>query len=407
MARTDTDGRTPEVDSTHFRETLGRFPTGVVIVTAIDGDEPLGMVVGSFTSVSLDPPLVAYLPARTSTSYTRLAQRKHFCVNVLSVEQEGLCRQFSMRGVDKYAGVDWSPAPSGSPILAGAVAWIDCEVDDVVSAGDHDIVIGRVGALGAGAEATPMLFLRGGYGGFDARSLVAGYSTDLRKQLQVADLARAPMEQLAAELNLACYAQAVVDGDLVVVAGAGAGGTSVRTHIGHRMPFTPPYGALFCDEDDIDAAARRWSRYARKPASDDERRTYVDMLATVRTRGWSIGLKAPHHDRVWDQVTQYSRVAPTPDLDRKIGAVVDELTPYYEPNEVDAENNVRILAAPVVDDAGRTVLVLALFGMPNGVSPDQVESWARTLVSVADEVSRRLAASSISTELAPMTGAQK
>lgn len=378
-----------QVDSTLFREVLGRFPTGVVVVTALDGDEPLGMVVGSFTSVSLDPALVAYLPTRTSNSYARLKKLSSFCVNVLSVEQESLCRQFSMRGVDKYAGVNWRSAPSGSPILTEAVAWIDCDVEQVVEAGDHDIVIGRVRDLGQGAETLPLLFFQGGYGGFSSRSLVAGFSADLREQLQVADMARASMEALSRETGLACYAQTVVEGDIAIVAGAGAGGESVSTYIGHRMPITPPYGALFCDSPDIDSAVDQWIRHSRKGASEAARATYREMLATVRRRGWSIGLVAPNHDEVWEHVARFSQVPPTPALDREIGELVDELTPYYEPAELPANDiDARSISAPVRSADGRTVMALSLFGIPSGISSAQIEMWADVLVSVADQVSQ-------------------
>ena len=110
------------IDSNTFRETLGHFPTGVVVVTTTVDGEPLGMVVGSFTSVSLDPPLVAYLPARTSSSYAKLGASDTFCVNVLAASQEALCRQFASRTGDKYAGVAWHPSELGSPILDEAAS---------------------------------------------------------------------------------------------------------------------------------------------------------------------------------------------------------------------------------------------------------------------------------------------
>lgn len=377
------------IDPTHFRETLGHFPTGVVVVTAVVDGEPLGMVVGSFTSVSLDPPLVAYLPARSSSSYAKLGASDTFCVNVLAVEQEALCRQFASRTGDKYAGVAWHPSALGSPILDEAVAWIDCSVDTVVEAGDHDIVLGRVHDLGVGADGAPLLFFQGGYGGFSSRSLVAGFSADLREQLQVADVARQPMERLAAELDLACYAQAVVDGDLVIVAGAGAGGEAVRTHIGRRIPFMPPYGALMCDDDDLDAAARRWQRHLGGPVSGAAHLGHVAMLARVRERGWSIGLVAPRHDEVWDEVAQFSVVTPTPSLERRIGDLLDGLTPYYEPEELPSDDiDARLLGAPVRRD-GRVVMVLTLYGMPRA-SRSQVEHWAERLRATADRVTADL-----------------
>lgn len=377
------------IDSNTFRETLGHFPTGVVVVTAIVDDEPLGMVVGSFTSVSLDPPLVAYLPARTSSSYAKLGASDTFCVNVLAASQEALCRQFASRTGDKYAGVAWHTSELGSPILDEAVAWIDCTVDRVVEAGDHDIVIGAVHDLGVGTAGSPLLFFQGGYGGFSSRSLVAGFSADLREQLQVADVARQPMESLAQELGLSCYAQAVVDEDLVIVAGAGAGGDAVRTHIGRRMPFRPPYGALLCDDADLDTAVARWERHAGSPVSEAVREEHARMLRQVRERDWSIGLVAPHHDEVWTEVAEFSAVPPTPELERRIGHLMEDLLPFYEPSTLpDGDVEVRLLGAPVRRD-GQVVMVLTLYGMPPASRAD-VDHWVERLRETADEVSQML-----------------
>jgi flavin reductase (DIM6/NTAB) family NADH-FMN oxidoreductase RutF len=127
-------------DPAHFRRVLGHYPTGVSIVTAVDDHGgPLGMVVGSFTSVSLDPPLVAFLAMDTSRTYAQIKPAGRFCVNVLAADQEPLCRAFASRDVDKFADVNWHAAPTGSPILDDAVAWVDCETEVIHSAGDHDL----------------------------------------------------------------------------------------------------------------------------------------------------------------------------------------------------------------------------------------------------------------------------
>jgi 3-hydroxy-9,10-secoandrosta-1,3,5(10)-triene-9,17-dione monooxygenase reductase component len=148
-----------------FRQVLGTFPTGVTVVTAIAADgRPTGMAVGSFTSVSLDPPLVAFLPACTSTSFPRIRTARSFCVNVLGEHQEDLCRVFASSGGDKFAGVPWSPTPSGAPRLHGVEAWIDCSPYRVTTAGDHYLVIGRVDALDSTDAGRPMIFHRGRYG---------------------------------------------------------------------------------------------------------------------------------------------------------------------------------------------------------------------------------------------------
>ncbi|MFJ6657700.1 flavin reductase family protein [Streptomyces sp. NPDC091377] len=182
------DERAP-VDQAEFRRVLGNFATGVTVVTAPApeqsptpaptpppattpaptpapapaADGPAGFACQSFSSLSLDPPLVVFLVGRTSTTWPRIARAGVFCVNVLSAGQAELCRGFAVRGGDKFAGVDHTPAPvSGSPRLTGALAWIDCTIHAVHPGGDHLIVVGRVEALGTGADdASPLLFHRG------------------------------------------------------------------------------------------------------------------------------------------------------------------------------------------------------------------------------------------------------
>lgn len=159
----------PQIDSATFRHVLGHYPTGVCVVTAMGPEgEGMGMVVGSFTSVSLDPPLVAFFPAKSSTSWPPIAAVGKFCVNVLTNEQQALCSQFAARGGDKFAGVSHRASANGSPILDGGLAWIDCALDAVHDAGDHYIVVGRVLGLGVEATGRPLLFFQGTYGQFAA-----------------------------------------------------------------------------------------------------------------------------------------------------------------------------------------------------------------------------------------------
>ncbi|MBB5159848.1 flavin reductase family protein [Saccharopolyspora phatthalungensis] len=152
-------------DSARFRSVLGHFPSGVTAITSLDGERrPVGMAVSSFTSVSLDPPLVAFLPGKTSSTFPVIAERGSFCVNVLAAGQERICRALSVSGGDKFAEVAWRPGPLGDPVIDGVVAWVGCTIDAVHDAGDHHIVVGRVNDLGADTEASPLLFFRSHYG---------------------------------------------------------------------------------------------------------------------------------------------------------------------------------------------------------------------------------------------------
>jgi flavin reductase (DIM6/NTAB) family NADH-FMN oxidoreductase RutF len=153
------------VDGARFRQVLGHFPTGVTVITAITESGPVGLAVGSFFSVSLDPPLVAFCAGRSSTSYPKIAEAGHYCVNVLADEQEDICRVFAAKGDDKFATIGWRPSPAtGAPVINDVLAWIDCEIHAVHEAGDHYIVIGRVHELEVGHEGGPLVFFRGGYG---------------------------------------------------------------------------------------------------------------------------------------------------------------------------------------------------------------------------------------------------
>jgi 3-hydroxy-9,10-secoandrosta-1,3,5(10)-triene-9,17-dione monooxygenase reductase component len=150
--------------SENFRNVLGRLPTGVVVVTGGDPEHPTGLVVGSFMSVSLEPPLVAVSPAKASTSWPSVEAGGSFCANVLADGQEALARQFAASGTDKFAGVNWEPAPaSGAPLLEGVAAWIDCRIYQRYEAGDHWLVLGEVLELSVSREGGALVFHGGAF----------------------------------------------------------------------------------------------------------------------------------------------------------------------------------------------------------------------------------------------------
>lgn len=156
------DSSAPVIDSTHFRQVLGHFPTGVTVIGATTSDgSHVGMAVGSFFSVSLEPPLVGFCAAKTSSTYPTIQEAGTFVVNILSEEQGGDCRAFAAKGGDKFDGVAHSPAPvTGSPLLDGVVGWIDCTLEAVHEAGDHWIVVGAVQALDC-SDGVPLIFYQG------------------------------------------------------------------------------------------------------------------------------------------------------------------------------------------------------------------------------------------------------
>lgn len=156
------------IDATQFRQVLGNYPTGVAAITAVAEDGVhAAMVVGTFTSVSLDPPLVGFFPDKRSSSWPVIERAGGFCVNILGADQQALCRQLATSGGDKYANVPFHLSANGHPILDSAIGWIDCRIEQVAEAGDHFLVLGRVLDMAVERDSgDPMLFFRGRYGGF-------------------------------------------------------------------------------------------------------------------------------------------------------------------------------------------------------------------------------------------------
>jgi 3-hydroxy-9,10-secoandrosta-1,3,5(10)-triene-9,17-dione monooxygenase reductase component len=158
-----TEGDAP-LDPAGFRNLVSTVPSSVVVVTALDGDEPVGLVVGSFLAVSMDPPMAGFSPSVSSTSFPRLRRAGAFCANVLTTHQQNVSQAFAAPGADKFAGLSWRPAPAtGSPVLDGVAAWIDCRITAVHEHGDHFIVVGEVADLGAESGEMPLVFHRRRY----------------------------------------------------------------------------------------------------------------------------------------------------------------------------------------------------------------------------------------------------
>lgn len=156
-------------DSAEFRRVLGHVPTSVVVVTGRDSHGvPAGVTIGSFVSISLDPPLVGFFQGHGSKSWTAIAESGCFAVNVLTDAQQDLCWRFAKEpadGTSRFDGIAIHEAPNGSPLIDGTVASIDCDVHSTLDIGDHFLVVGLVTALRtATGDVSPMVFVRGGLG---------------------------------------------------------------------------------------------------------------------------------------------------------------------------------------------------------------------------------------------------
>ena len=162
----------PAFDAAHLPPSSGSRPNLGCVIATVDDRGPVGMTVGSFTSISLDPPLVGFFAAHASSSLARVLGSGHFSVNVLTDEQNEHCRIFAARDAGKFSGVAWHRSASGDPHLDDALAWVDCDVDSVLETGDHAAVIGRVRRLEIPpSNRKPLVFFRGTLCHLDRRSL--------------------------------------------------------------------------------------------------------------------------------------------------------------------------------------------------------------------------------------------
>jgi 3-hydroxy-9,10-secoandrosta-1,3,5(10)-triene-9,17-dione monooxygenase reductase component len=160
----------PAVDARSFRHALGRFATGVAFVTAAPDGEPAGLIVNSLASVSLEPPLVSFCPARSSLTWSRMRRTGRFGVNVLGRQHKPFALRATPAAADRFAGLDWEPGPSGVPLLTDALATLECEIVAEHPAGDHWIVLGRVDDLHTSHTTDPLLFFAGEFGALQQRT---------------------------------------------------------------------------------------------------------------------------------------------------------------------------------------------------------------------------------------------
>lgn len=149
----------------HFRDVVGRFASGVTVIAGVADGRPVGFTCQSFLSVSLEPRLVMFSVGNASHAWPLIREAGAFCANILGADQRDLAQRMATSGIDKFAGVAWSPAPrTGAPLLAGITGYIDCRIHDVHPAGDHFLAVGEVLALDAGPAEEGLIFHRGRYG---------------------------------------------------------------------------------------------------------------------------------------------------------------------------------------------------------------------------------------------------
>ncbi|GAA1054286.1 flavin reductase family protein [Dietzia natronolimnaea] len=380
-------------DMYDFRRVMGTFPTGVVIITALDtSGEPLAMTVGSFVSVSMDPPLIGFLPAKTSSSWAslRTSGTTKFGVNVLGGPQEDICRAVASRKTDKLAGFEWTRSEHGSPVLKDAVAFIDCDTHSISDAGDHDWVMGDVLDLYTLSTDLPLLFFRGGYGSFAPGSMAINtdISVDVLHQL---DLVRPHMESLAAELVTEVSVMTLNDGELINV---GAVGRPRRrrssSRVGVHVPFMPPIGGVFAAFGGPEAEALWFSKI--HPNADTEVRTDFEVgLENVRRRGYACGLGHAAGEAIELQA-HGAYVSKSPEERKHLEAVVSDAARTFNIVDVERDQDYEFhsATAPIFDRDGVCVFSMTAWGSDGLTSGGDVLAALERLKRTADAAAQDL-----------------
>lgn len=389
----------PRIDPALFREVLGHYPTGVAIITGIDHQgEHLAMIVGTFTSVSLDPPLVAFLPQRTSKTYARLAECDSLCINVLTGEQEDVSRTIVTRWENKLEGIDWFPSPSGDPVLADSLAWLDVRLEQSIDAGDHLIAMCRIVDMKVNNPVAPLIFFQGGYGRFVIPPLVARMDDDIIAAVHDAVCARDDIDRLANDIGCEVSLLTAVNKDeLAAVASAVGHGVLTADSLGLRMPMIPPIGDTFMATGGKEYADYWLSK--AKSVSDEQREIFRERLDRCREQGYLISfLTDEDADTAYHPMSEaahlYAAGKLTPAQEREIRERITSARIDYRPRDLNDEEayHVGSIVIPVTDGKGAQTLTLRLGQMPRGASGRQVREWVAQAVRTARTIEERLAA---------------
>lgn len=395
---TAAERKAPVVEPGLFRYVMGHYPTGVVVVTAMVDDEPVGMVLGTFSSVSLEPPLVSFMPAKASNTWATLARASHYVINVLAHDQQDVCLAMARRDPAKFDKVDWSPSElNGAPVLDGVVSAVACHPQQRVDAGDHDIVLCAVDHLEVVRSTMPLLFFQGGYGSFSTHSMLARVETSLVPRVMHAQIGQEKMDALATRLGCESAILVEVGEDEMITAATAYGAfTSATERLGEVIPITPPVGDLYVAFED-EAAQERWIDKA-VTADENIRNIYRERLASARERRWSMSLTTPEDRDTYEEVIRHLQEYSgsrhlTPARRKEIQEVVEQAAHLYEATEIDddAEYFVGSIVAPLPDPDGTVRMVMRISQLPAPVSGRQVRQWQQDLSTTAQEVAADMA----------------
>ncbi|OOG58002.1 flavin reductase [Polaromonas sp. C04] len=375
-----------EISSDQLRQVMAQYPTGVVAITSLSRDDrPQGMLVGSFMSLSLEPPLVTFMVALTSSTWPALKQSERIGISILAHDQQEICKKLSRSAAERFSGVDWKLSSHGSPVIDGAVASIDCEIAEVHRGGDHEIVVCRMLGLEIQRAVPALLFSHGSYGRFSQRD-EAGAAASLGDLLACLDAARPHMAHLAEKFGTIVTALAPSGDDLVVAGGACAGSLpDNRIRVGHRLPSRAPLGSIFAAWGGPEAV-ETWIR-AVNPRDTQGEIACRKLIQRIRERGHVLSVASSSSTHVAVLREQYSECPKLPlDILRsRINVVLED---YNRDLPADELIDFQFVSVPVLGDAQEPLVSLSLWGGERPFSGKEIRERVDAITAAAQSIQR-------------------
>ena len=389
----------PAVDSRLFRDVLGHYPTGVVAVTGVSPQgTPLAMVAGTFSSVSLDPALVMFMPTRGSGTYAALRESPKFCINVFAHDQTAETRTLSQRDPDKFDKVTWAMSDRGLPQIENAVAFIHCTRVREIEAGDHFIVLCEVEDVEVTRPVNPLVFFQGGYGGFAPRGGTAYVDAGLIAAVRAAEVAHPQLSRLAERFDCEAVALAQIsDRDQTIAAAARGASVQSPSRLGTRIPLIPPLGEAAVAWNDV--YTDKWlARIFPPDAVVIEK--YRARLDSVRAQGYALQVVPEGGEEVRvklaEALHEYSLGHLTPARDRAVSGAIATSSDLFDTTSPSENADVRVSSIsvpvfdPTLDTPTNSGLVLHLQSLPQFSTNRQVREFATALQDAAAEVTAAL-----------------
>lgn len=381
-----------QFDPRTFRNAMGHYPTGVAVVTgrAPDG-ELLAMVVGTFSSVSLDPPLVSFMPMKTSKTFKKMQECSSLCINIFGGEQESEMLSIAQRWQNKLDGIDWYPSPAGDPILRNSIAWIDTTISETIEAGDHWIVLCRVHDLEVTNPVAPLLFFQGGYGSFVGSTMMGRLRHDSLPAIHAAHSADSDLEKLAESIGCEVIVYAALSEDeFATVYSALGPGVSPEHRFASRVPIVPPIGDTYLFDKPQEVRDRWLAKLGDPP--DEVRRNHCRRLEMLNDKGYVISHLPEEGSAAYEQMIEatkeYLKGPLTPFAERTIRELIGSTTVDYTHREIAAGEryNIGSIVFPVRDPAGEHTMTLRLAQLPQCVDGAAVTDWIALAQAVVDRI---------------------